>query len=167
MENIKSHPKYTKYGADDKGNVYNVKLNKKLHGSIGKDGRLRVTISKGETMLVSRFIYECFDGLIEDGFVIDHKDNNGINNNIENLQKITQQQNIIKKFTDGYDRTGVKMRPVESTNIETGEKINYRSVSGAGRVLNICSPSVDRVCREICHYATSRTNGMKYSFKYI
>ena len=167
MENIKSHPLYTKYGADDKGNVFNIKLNKKLNGSIGKDGRLHVTISKGETMLVSRFVYECHNGLIEGGHVIDHKDNNGLNNNVSNLQKMTQQENIIKKFTDGYNRTGVKMRPVEATNMVTGEKIKYRSISGAGRVLNICSPSVDRVCREICRYATSRNDGTKYSFIYI
>lgn len=167
MDGVKSHPTYTHYGADAEGNVYNIALKKTLRGSVGGDRRLRVTVQKGVTMLVSRFVYECHCGLIEEGFVIDHIDNNGKNNNINNLQKITQRENIIKKFAGGYDGTGSKMRPVEAENIETGEKTKYRSVSGAGRVLNICPPSVERVCRDICHSAISRTDGVKYRFKYI
>lgn len=168
MENLKIHPVYCNYGADSMGNVYNVRLKKILRGSIGKDGRKRITVKKGESVLMSRFIYECFHGLIEKKNVIDHIDNNGTNNMILNLQQLTQQENIIKKYVlDGYDRSGVKMRPVEATNLKTGEKVKYRSMSAAGRILNICAPSVERVCRGICHTTSSRTNNEKYTFKYI
>lgn len=56
--------------------------------------------SKMISLPLARIIYAWFKGPIEDGFVIDHIDNNPYNNKPENLQKITQKQNIAKRYID-------------------------------------------------------------------
>ena len=45
-------------------------------------------------------IYAWFVGDIEEGMVIDHIDNNPFNNRVENLQKLTPEENLKKRFED-------------------------------------------------------------------
>ena len=52
-----------------------------------------------KSVLVSRLVYEAFEGQIKKGFVIDHKDSNPKNNNISNLQMITKRANCAKEKT--------------------------------------------------------------------
>lgn len=49
---------------------------------------------------LGRLIYAWFTGDIEDGMVIDHIDNNPYNNKINNLQKLTPEANLKKRFID-------------------------------------------------------------------
>ena len=49
---------------------------------------------------MGRVIYAWFIGYIEAGMVIDHIDNNPYNNRIENLQKLTPEENLEKRFVD-------------------------------------------------------------------
>ncbi len=46
--------------------------------------------------LVHRLVYEAFKGKIPKGYTIDHRDNDSLNNRIDNLQCVTQRENIIK-----------------------------------------------------------------------
>ena len=46
--------------------------------------------------LIHRLVYQAFKGELEDGLVIDHKNENQSNNKLENLQQITQGENIRK-----------------------------------------------------------------------
>ena len=45
---------------------------------------------------VHRFVYECFNGIIPDGKVIDHVNNIKDDNRLCNIQLITQQENCKK-----------------------------------------------------------------------
>lgn len=49
---------------------------------------------------LGRVIYAWFTDDIEDGMVIDHIDNNPYNNRVENLQKLTPDENLKKRFID-------------------------------------------------------------------
>ena len=49
---------------------------------------------------LSRIIYAWFYGKVDDGFVVDHIDNNPYNNQPSNLQLLTQEQNLTKRFVD-------------------------------------------------------------------
>lgn len=167
MKNIRTHPIFTNYGANEDGEIYNVRLERPVKGSINKMGQKIVGIGK-TPKLVSRIVYECFNGPIEEGYQIDHIDNDRTNNKLSNLQKLTKSENCIKKYkVDGYKSDGRKMQKVEATEKDTDNKQIFRSLSGAGKVLNICAPSIWRVCEGVYFYATSKNDGKKYSFKYI
>ena len=49
---------------------------------------------------LSRFIYAWFNGEVPEGMVVDHIDNNPFNNRIENLQILTPEDNLKKRFID-------------------------------------------------------------------
>ena len=51
-------------------------------------GHLRVTL-KGKVFYIHRLIWETFNGTIEPGFEIHHKDFNKENNSLSNLEKLT------------------------------------------------------------------------------
>jgi hypothetical protein len=67
---------------------------------------------------VHRLVYQYHnkigDCLLE-GFVIDHIDNNPLNNHIDNLQQITQSDNI-KLYYDGLLKTGRRVRIKKEIN---------------------------------------------------
>lgn len=56
--------------------------------------------SKSISIPLSRFLYVWFIEDIENGFVIDHIDNNKFNNKLENLRKITIKENLTKRYID-------------------------------------------------------------------
>lgn len=49
---------------------------------------------------LSRIIYAWFYGKVDSGLVVDHIDNDPYNNDPRNLQLLTQEQNLIKRFVD-------------------------------------------------------------------
>ena len=54
-----------------------------------------------------RFIYECNNGQIPDGLVVDHIDNNKLNNMIENLKIITNSANLKKNYQPRSNKSKV------------------------------------------------------------
>ena len=110
-----------------------------------------------------RFIYESHHGLIPDGYVVDHTDDNKLNNNIENLQIITQSQNLKKN----YIKKSRVARPVRAICLNTGLINDFRSQKFAGKVLDVNMSSIKRVCENIQNTATSKTTGYQYYFHYL
>lgn len=49
---------------------------------------------------LARFLYAWFHGEVKEGEVVDHIDNNAFNNRLENLQVLTPEQNLAKRFID-------------------------------------------------------------------
>ena len=58
--------------------------------------KIKMCSQKFIKYLVYRFVYVCFNGIIEDNKVIDHIDNNKQNNILSNLQLLTQSENCKK-----------------------------------------------------------------------
>ena len=56
----------------------------------------------GATQRVHRMIWIYHNGVIEDKYIIDHKDRNKSNNKIENLRKVTKQENSFNSNAKGY-----------------------------------------------------------------
>lgn len=56
----------------------------------------------GKTMAIplGRLLYVWFVEDVPDGYVVDHKDNNPFNNQINNLQMLTIEDNIRKRYED-------------------------------------------------------------------
>lgn len=49
---------------------------------------------------LARVLYAWFKGDIKDGMVVDHIDNNPYNNSLDNLQLLTQEENLAKRYKD-------------------------------------------------------------------
>lgn len=158
MNELKAHPVYKNYGATKGGEVYNIKKHNKL--SVRKDRYGYIYVSVKGSRRLARFVYECFYGLIEHGLVIDHKNSVRHQDNIDNLQKITQSANVKKRRSVPI----IERRRVEAKNGDVS--MSFKSLTKAGKFLGICEPSVRRVCEGTQKTAIAK-NGDRIIFKYV
>ena len=88
----------TDYEINELGEIYSYKTNKILSGSIFNTGyrMVRLTINgQKKSYAVHRLVAEAFIPNPENLPVVNHKDGNKLNNNVENLEWVSQSQNRI------------------------------------------------------------------------
>lgn len=71
--------------------------NLKFHSPRLKKGYCEIKF-KGKYLYIHRIIYAKFIGPLNEKLVINHKDGNGFNNTIENLELISQAENNLHRF---------------------------------------------------------------------
>lgn len=105
---IKYHPVFRNYSCDCSGRIYG-KRGQLMLGCVSTTGYRQYEFD-GITTSGHTFVWECFNGVIEDrSLVINHKDLNKQNNAITNLELVTQQENVHHY----YSTEGVKhIKPV-------------------------------------------------------
>ena len=89
--------KEREYSYDDKNGGFITK-NKKKAGKDTRNGYRTISLQKDNvsyTFCEHRCVWVWFNGEIQDGFVINHKDFDRANNRIENLEEISQSDNIL------------------------------------------------------------------------
>ena len=139
---IKKIPNYDNYYIYDNGDVINKATNKLLKGSIGENGYKYYRLSKNnqKTMLYAhRLVAESFLENPNNLPIVNHKDGNKLNNNIDNLEWVDYSANMIH----AYDKNLIKKcRQKEYYEKDQPNEIwkriqnlNY-SVSNLGRVRN-------------------------------
>ena len=101
----KVHPIYSLYASDKDGNIINIVKKVPTKGKKQYYSYMMCMVRKHaqkgkKNYLVHRFIWECFNGLIPNGKVIDHINDNKEDNRIGNLQLMTQQENCKKSAKD-------------------------------------------------------------------
>lgn len=107
MVRISEVPGQRGYFVDDEGNVFSQWVNRGQHGVVRGSELKPLTTSKsptghktirfgrnGPTELVHRLVFTVFNGHIDEGLVICHKDGNPENNSLENLYAGDQSQNM-------------------------------------------------------------------------
>ena len=90
----KVHPVYNLYASDGNGNIIHLVKQVPSTGQKHKNGYLFCMVRKHgqkgqKAYCVHRFTWECFNGLISDGKVIDHINNIRDDNRLCNLQLVT------------------------------------------------------------------------------
>ena len=172
------HETYDLYAAAEDGTIINIEKKKPLVGNKQHNGYMMCCVRKsGETSQkshqVHRFVWECFFGKIPDGKVIDHRNDDKMDNRLCNLQLMTQQQNC-KKSAKKRDYKFVSKnhqnrKYVEATNKDTGEKTYFNSLYSINQHLGINDGIVKMVAEGLnhCKSGRSKIDGHSYTFKYI
>ena len=79
--------------------------------------------------LCHRIVFEAFNGLIKDGLLIDHIDSDRLNNNLDNLQAVTQSENIRRGKTGKHAKFA---KGVISFDTVTHERKVFQSIKQTG-----------------------------------
>jgi hypothetical protein len=158
------HPVYANYEASRDGVIRHCRLKKPV-GSLNKFGYFRINMNGNKNYFSHRFIYECYFGVVKDGFVIDHFDGNPKNNNLSNLQTITPSQNSRRGNTGRCKLFG--KRAIKSINVETDQEMTFPSINAAARYFSIHPQSVQFVANNITKSAFSKKYNQWIIFKYI
>ena len=167
----KVHPVYNLYASDGNGNIIHLVKQVPSAGQKHKSGYLMCMVRKhGQNgqkgYMVHRFVYECFNGIIPDGKVIDHVNNIKDDNRLCNLQLMSQQENC-KKSAKRRDYTFAaknhqNKKCVKATNSDTNEVSYYNSMYAVQQHLRM-------VCEKIndCKTGISKIDNHSYKFEYV
>jgi hypothetical protein len=99
-EGWKEHPKYSNYLGNSEGKIYSLLSNKVLNGN-NNNGYIKVSLKQiSKSYPLHRFIYECYNGKIQEKYQIDHINNNKLDNSINNLQALNAKDHNQKTMTD-------------------------------------------------------------------
>jgi hypothetical protein len=96
MEEYIQIENYENYFVSNKGNVKNNKTNKILKPQLMKIGYYRVSLSKNgkvKQYYIHRLVYSAFNNNNLDDSILDHIDRNKLNNNLQNLRRVSYVEN--------------------------------------------------------------------------
>lgn len=122
------------------------------YGSIGGSGYQRVRLSNKQTgeikgHQVHRLVMEAFVGKM-DNLQVNHKDGNKLNNKLENLEYLTQSQNLA--HAHGTNLTKQYSRPVIRVTLATGERTRYSSIKTAAEFMGVSKSYIANRCHGRC-----------------
>lgn len=153
---------YNNYYVSNKGRIRHKNKNNLLKPSL-TCGYYKVRLSNEglvEDCLIHKLVYILFtkDTDLKD-YIIDHIDGNKLNNDINNLRKITQSENVKAALYD--TKTNASAKRVGQYDLSDNFIAEYASAREAARVLNLDSSTISKVCRKI-----NKTHG-GFIFKYL
>jgi len=160
-QEFRPHPVLVNYEASRDGIVRNRRLKKPV-GVVNNMGYMRFN-ARGKNNYIHRVVYEAFYGPIEEGCVVDHIDSNPLNNNLENLQAISQSENTKRGRTGENSKQPI---PVISFDTVTHEKKVFQSMNAAGKHFDIQRFSIRCVAEGIYQTAISKKSGNRIKFSY-
>ena len=99
------------YEIDENGVVYSIITNSKIKPFVNNSGYLRVCLHDGNgnarKFYIHRLVAEHFVINESGGRYVDHKDCNKMNNHANNLEWVTQKENIRRSVVNGLQHTYV------------------------------------------------------------
>lgn len=108
---MKEHPEHCDYLISKNGDVFSVRNQRQLSTYIGDTGYVKVKIAK-KTKLVHRLVAETYIENPNNLPQVNHIDNNRLNNNVENLEWVTNAGNahhrsgewLVKNLKSGEEK---------------------------------------------------------------
>ena len=148
----------------NKGRVMSLKDSnnpKILKTFLSKSGYVRVNLmrkGKLKQVFVHRLVAEAFIGKIPKGMTVNHKDGNKTNNDLTNLEIVTQSENILhSRYVLG---NGIK--PVYMLDKDTFEILReFPSIASASEEMHIDDAAIYKVCTNQRNFA----GGYSWAFK--
>ena len=127
-------------------------------------GYMQVNIRKDKKKYykrVHRLVAEAFIPNPENLSMVNHKDGDKTNNNIDNLEWCTNSQNTQDGYNKGYYKSTYKVS-VKAIHKETGEDLIFRSIRQLSEDLRLNRKTVSNILN-----GTKATNNYDYYFEYI
>ena len=150
MKKIKGFENYVIYHNTD---VMNTNTGRVLVQSKNPKGYKMLVLSKDgitKTKLIHRLMYEAFIGDIPEGMQINHIDGDKTNNNINNLEAITQHENILHAVRTGIIKSGsdsILSKAVLKIDCITGLLLKkYGSAREASKDTGVANSAISSVC---------------------
>jgi hypothetical protein len=169
-EDWKAHYKFLNYLGNSQGQIFSILTNEIINGH-NTDGYIRINIHDDKLYNrypVHRFIFECFNGKIEDKLQIDHINSDKTDNSIKNLQALNSHdhnQKTFKNNTDARLKQAVKMRKkILLTELDKNEKIISEKVYNCAEELE---EVLDCARVTIARYAKKEIKYNNYLLKYV
>lgn len=164
MEIWKAVKGYEGYEVSNKGNVrsFKYKLVRLMNKNIDRGGYYRVKLtSKGIGKYVSlhRLVASNFINEIPNHMVINHIDGNKSNNCIENLEIVTQSENLKHAFDNNLKKKESKSVVMIDKNTFETLRI-FESIEGAAKFVGVSASGISRACQGA--YSQSGGYGWKY-----
>jgi hypothetical protein len=155
-------PGFENYEASNLGDIRNARTGKPISQWQYKTGYKGVTLyrdGKKHSSTVHKCITGAFFGPKPEGLIVNHKDEDRTNNNIDNLEYVTYtyNNNYGNRLQKVHDSNPNKIAIV-AENIATGEIKKYDSIHSADRDLNISFKLISRVVSGERNY----THGYKF-----
>ena len=171
------HPIYDLYAADQNGNIIHLIKKVPNKGSVKDNDYSMTSVRKHgcrqKRVYVHRFVWECFNGDIPEGQVVDHINDDKQDNRLCNLQLMTQQQNCKKSAKNRDYKFAAKnhenRKCIKAANLTTKEDIYFFSMFAVQQHLGINAGIVKMVCEGLnnCKSGKSKKDGQFYTFEYI
>ena len=154
---------YKNYLISSHGRVRHKIKNNLLRPSIAC-GYYKVRLSNDglvEDCLIHKLVWTLFSDydMPDDSSVIDHIDGNKLNNNINNLRKISKSENVKAALYEQKTNSSAKI--VIQYSLQGEYLATYPSAAEAARQLNLDSSTITKVCR-----GKNKTHG-GFIFKYV
>lgn len=145
------------YAASTTGYIKNQKTGRILNPIIDKDGYHRVHLNNDKTTRrVNRLVAEAFIPNPENKPIVHHKDNDKTNNNVNNLEWVTDSENIRYALKDGQFTCLRSVRIVETGDEYISTSECARAINGDARRISEClNPNHPRTTYMNYHFETS------------
>lgn len=124
------------------GRIMNHKTKRLLKQAISANGYYEVNLyknNKGHTKQIHKLVYcNCNQDYEVQGFVINHKDGNKLNNNIENLEKVTYQENNLHAvYTIKTNNCNKPVAQIDKNGFVIQEFVSVARAVKETKILNI------------------------------
>jgi len=117
--------------------------------------------NKRKRSLIHRLVAEAFLPNPLGKPQINHIDGNPKNNNVSNLEWVTNSENVKHAYANGLIKSK-NMKPIVGTNLITGKTIYFKSVADAARHFNVTEGAIKAPLKG---YGRSK-NGIGYKWEY-
>lgn len=144
---------FDNYVITDNAEVINTNTGRVLKQNKNPKGYMQIILScegKSSTKSIHRLVFEAYRGKIKKGLTVNHIDGDKSNNKINNLELLTQKENLRHAVDIGLIKSGSSCKlskQVVSINPMTLIEKEYGSIRLASKLTKISESSIVNVCK--------------------